>query len=41
MYALIMVTGLVGLALNFIFVGAEKRVLHWHPSYRPGTEGGQ
>lgn len=36
MYALIMATGLLGLLLNAIFVRAEKRVLHWHPSQRPG-----
>jgi len=34
MYALILTTGLLGLALNSIFVWAEKRVLHWHPSQR-------
>jgi ABC-type nitrate/sulfonate/bicarbonate transport system permease component len=34
MYALILTTGLVGLALNSIFVWTEKRVLHWHPSQR-------
>jgi len=26
-------------ARNSVFVVAEKRVLHWHPSYRPGAEG--
>ncbi|HKF80537.1 MAG TPA: ABC transporter permease [Thermoleophilaceae bacterium] len=36
MYALIIATGILGLALNTIFVLAERRVLHWHPSHRPG-----
>jgi len=35
MYALILATGVLGLLLNAIFVKAEKRVLHWHPSQRP------
>jgi ABC-type nitrate/sulfonate/bicarbonate transport system permease component len=34
MYALIIVTGVLGLVLNAAIAGAEKRVLHWHPSYR-------
>ena len=34
MYALILTTGLLGLLLNAIFVRAERRVLHWHPSQR-------
>jgi ABC-type nitrate/sulfonate/bicarbonate transport system permease component len=34
MYALIVATGVLGLALNTIFVLAERRVLHWHPSQR-------
>jgi ABC-type nitrate/sulfonate/bicarbonate transport system permease component len=36
MYALIIATGILGLALNAIFVLAERRVLHWHPSHRSG-----
>lgn len=36
MYALIIATGVLGLVLNAIFVRAERRVLHWHPSQRPG-----
>ena len=34
MYALIVVTGLLGWGLNAIFARAERRVLHWHPSQR-------
>jgi ABC-type nitrate/sulfonate/bicarbonate transport system permease component len=34
MYALIIATGILGLLLNTIFVRAERRVLHWHPSQR-------
>jgi ABC-type nitrate/sulfonate/bicarbonate transport system permease component len=34
MYALIIATGVLGLVLNLLFVQAEKRVLHWHPSQR-------
>jgi len=34
MYALIIATGLVGWGLNVLFGGAERRVLHWHPSQR-------
>jgi ABC-type nitrate/sulfonate/bicarbonate transport system permease component len=36
MYALILTTGILGLLLNTIFVRAERRVLRWHPSQRPG-----
>jgi ABC-type nitrate/sulfonate/bicarbonate transport system permease component len=38
MYALIIVTGLLGWLLNGIFARAERRVLHWHPSQRSGSE---
>ena len=34
MYALILATGVLGLVLNQLFVLAERRVLHWHPSQR-------
>jgi ABC-type nitrate/sulfonate/bicarbonate transport system permease component len=34
MYALIIVTGLLGWVLNALFVRVERRVLHWHPSQR-------
>jgi ABC-type nitrate/sulfonate/bicarbonate transport system permease component len=34
MYALIIATGLLGWALNGIFVAVERRILHWHPSQR-------
>ena len=36
MYALILTTGVLGLILNAVFVRIERRVLHWHPSQRPG-----
>ena len=36
MYALILTTGILGVLLNLIFVRAERRVLRWHPSQRPG-----
>jgi ABC-type nitrate/sulfonate/bicarbonate transport system permease component len=36
LYALIAVTGLLGWALNAALTRVERRVLHWHPSYRPG-----
>ena len=35
MYALIVLTGFLGWALNVVFARAERRVLHWHPSTRP------
>jgi ABC-type nitrate/sulfonate/bicarbonate transport system permease component len=38
MYALIIVTGLLGWTLNGIFARGERRVLHWHPSQRSGKE---
>jgi ABC-type nitrate/sulfonate/bicarbonate transport system permease component len=38
MYALIITTGLLGWVLNGLFVRAERRVLHWHPSHRPSQE---
>lgn len=34
LYALIIATGVLGLTLNRLFVGIERRVLHWHPSQR-------
>jgi ABC-type nitrate/sulfonate/bicarbonate transport system permease component len=34
MYALIVVTGLLGWFLNGVFARIEQRVLHWHPSQR-------
>jgi ABC-type nitrate/sulfonate/bicarbonate transport system permease component len=34
MYALILATGLLGMAVNAIFTRIERRVLHWHPSQR-------
>lgn len=39
MYALIIVTGLLGWGLNGIFTRAERRLLRWHPSHRT-VEGG-
>jgi ABC-type nitrate/sulfonate/bicarbonate transport system permease component len=39
MYALIITTGILGVLLNTIFVQAERRVLHWHPSQRTGGAG--
>lgn len=40
MYALIIVTGLIGWGLNMIFTRLERRALHWHPSYRAdGSQG--
>ncbi|WP_375001092.1 ABC transporter permease [Aeromicrobium sp. CTD01-1L150] len=34
MYALVIVTGLLGVAMNVLARTAEKRVLRWHPSVR-------
>jgi ABC-type nitrate/sulfonate/bicarbonate transport system permease component len=34
MYALILATGLLGMAVNAVFTRVEQRVLHWHPSQR-------
>jgi ABC-type nitrate/sulfonate/bicarbonate transport system permease component len=34
MYALIVVTGLFGVAANVLTRAAERRVLSWHPSVR-------
>ena len=34
MYALILATGMLGVALSLAFSGVERRVLHWHPSHR-------
>ena len=34
MYALVLVTGLVGVAANVVTRAAERRVLAWHPSVR-------
>jgi ABC-type nitrate/sulfonate/bicarbonate transport system permease component len=35
MYALIIVTGLMGWGLNALFARGERRLLHWHVSHRP------
>jgi len=40
MYALILVTGVLGWALNGAFTRVERRVLHWHVSMRPVEAGG-
>lgn len=34
MYALVLVTGVLGLALNAALDWPERRLLHWHPAYR-------
>jgi ABC-type nitrate/sulfonate/bicarbonate transport system permease component len=34
LYALVLVTGLLGLALNAAMERPERRLLHWHPSHR-------
>jgi ABC-type nitrate/sulfonate/bicarbonate transport system permease component len=34
MYAFVIVTGLMGVAINVAARGIEKRVLRWHPSVR-------
>lgn len=33
-YALVIVTGLLGLAINLVFRAIERRTLHWHQSVR-------
>ncbi len=35
LYALIVVAGLLGLAVNLGFHAVERRALSWHPSHRP------
>jgi ABC-type nitrate/sulfonate/bicarbonate transport system permease component len=37
MYALIIVTGMLGWVLNIGATRVERRVLHWHPSQRVAT----
>lgn len=37
MYALVLVTGLLGVAINVLVRLAERRALHWHPSVRRET----
>jgi ABC-type nitrate/sulfonate/bicarbonate transport system permease component len=39
MYALILATGLLGVAVNVLFTRVERRVLHWHPSQRGEVAG--
>jgi ABC-type nitrate/sulfonate/bicarbonate transport system permease component len=34
MYALVLVTGLLGVSVNLLARGVEGRALHWHPSVR-------
>ncbi|GAA2787485.1 ABC transporter permease [Crossiella cryophila] len=34
LYALVLVTGLVGMLLNLVFRAVERRVLAWHPAVR-------
>lgn len=38
MYALIVITGILGIALTGAFTLAERRVLHWHESQRNANE---
>jgi ABC-type nitrate/sulfonate/bicarbonate transport system permease component len=35
MYALVMTAGLLGMVVNLGFHAAERRVLFWHPGFRP------
>ncbi|UUZ61836.1 ABC transporter permease subunit [Nocardioides sp. B-3] len=35
MYALIVVAGVLGLAVNSVFFFIERKALAWHPSQRP------
>jgi ABC-type nitrate/sulfonate/bicarbonate transport system permease component len=37
MYALILLTGVLGVLITATFSWLEKRVLFWHPAYRPET----
>lgn len=37
MYAWILAAGLLGWILNGFIQTAERRILHWHPSFRAGT----
>jgi ABC-type nitrate/sulfonate/bicarbonate transport system permease component len=39
MYALVLVTGLLGLALNAALERPERRLLRWHPTYRADGRG--
>jgi ABC-type nitrate/sulfonate/bicarbonate transport system permease component len=39
MYALILATGLLGVAVDMLFTRVERRVLHWHPSQRAEVAG--
>ena len=34
MYGLLIVSGILGLALNFVLERTEKRLLRWHVSHR-------
>ena len=34
MYGLLLVSGILGLALNFVLERTEKRLLRWHVSHR-------
>lgn len=36
-YALVVVTGVLGMVANYAFRAIESRVLHWHPSTRGGV----
>jgi ABC-type nitrate/sulfonate/bicarbonate transport system permease component len=38
MYAYIFVCGLLGIAINWLFMRAERAVLAWHPSHRMGVQ---
>lgn len=37
MYAFILATGLLGWAMNSVFMRIERQTLHWHPAHREGT----
>jgi ABC-type nitrate/sulfonate/bicarbonate transport system permease component len=37
MYAFVVTSALLGVALNLAMIALERRVLRWHPAHRPAT----
>lgn len=37
LFALVLVLGVLGLGFQGVTAAAERRILHWHPAYRPGV----
>lgn len=37
LFAYVLIVGIVGIVLDYVFVWLERRFLHWHPAHREGA----